>query len=148
MRRHQLLDAIQRASDSGERQAFASPVLPPSRAGHSHRGCTLEAQRVRGDHNDELTLTFIAPTSLQQFPDACAGCIDTSGVSISIRNVFGADGIRFRIDDPAGVLPWPFPVFGGWTRFGEDEYLDERRRPRRAGGTGLVPSGRTSRRSR
>ncbi|MXZ62307.1 MAG: hypothetical protein F4Y98_01525 [Chloroflexi bacterium] len=78
----------------------------------------------RGDVADEVTLTFVAPESRQQFPDACEGCIDTSGVSISVRNVFDADRIQFRIGDPDGVLPSPFPVFGSWTRFEEDEYFD------------------------
>ncbi|MDE2697157.1 MAG: hypothetical protein OXH97_11705 [Chloroflexota bacterium] len=80
--------------------------------------------KSRGDVADEVTLTFIDAESRQQFPDACEGCIDTSGVSISIRNVFDGDGMRFRINDPDGVLPSPFPVFGSWTRFEEDEYFD------------------------
>ncbi|MXW23386.1 MAG: hypothetical protein F4Z96_01680 [Chloroflexi bacterium] len=78
----------------------------------------------RADVADEVTLTFVDATSQQQFPDACEGCIETSGVSISIRNVFDADRMQFRVDDPTGVFPSPFPVFGTWTRFEEDEYFD------------------------
>ena len=78
----------------------------------------------RGDVGDEVTITFVEPASRQQFPDECEDCVDASGVSISVRNVFDADGIRFRIDDPDGVLTSPFPVFGSWTRFEEDEYLE------------------------
>lgn len=79
---------------------------------------------ARGDDGGEVTISFVAPTSRQQFPEACADCIETSGVSISIRNVLDADRIRFRVNDPNGVLPSPFPVFGSWTRFEEDEYFD------------------------
>lgn len=79
---------------------------------------------ARGDVADEVTLTFVNAESRQQFPDACEGCIDTSGVTISIRNLFDPDAMQFRIDDPDGVLPSPFPVFGSWTRFDEDEYFE------------------------
>ena len=78
----------------------------------------------RGGDSGEVTISFVAPTSRQQFPEACEDCIETSGVSISIRNVFDADRIRFRVNDPNGNLPSPFPVFGSWTRFEEDEYFD------------------------
>ena len=73
---------------------------------------------------EEVTITFVDPSACRQFPEECSACVDTSSVSISIRDVFDAGGIRFRIDDPDGVLPSPFPVFGSWTRFEEDEYLD------------------------
>ena len=78
----------------------------------------------RGDDGGEVTIYFVAPTSRQQFPEECEDCIETSGVSISIRNVFDADAIRFRVNDPEGVLPSPFPVFGSWTQFEQDEYFD------------------------
>ncbi len=73
---------------------------------------------------EEVTITFVDPSACRQFPEECSACVDTSSVSISIRNVFDADGIRFRIDDPDGVLTSPFPVFGSWTSFEEDEYLE------------------------
>ena len=63
-------------------------------------------------------------TSEQQFPRRCTDCIPTAGVSISIKNVFDSDDIEFRINDPNNVLPLPFPVFGSWTRFNEDEYFE------------------------
>ena len=78
----------------------------------------------RGGDSGEVTISFIAPRSRQHFPEECEDCIETSGVSISIRNVFDADRIRFRVNDPNGNLPSPFPVFGSWTRFEEDEYFD------------------------
>ena len=72
----------------------------------------------------EITIYFADPRTAQQFPEACEGCIDTSGVSISIRNVFDAERIAFRLNDPEGNLPAPFPVFGSWTTFREDEIFD------------------------
>ena len=74
----------------------------------------------------EITITFADPRTRQQFPEACENCIDTSGVSISIRNLFDAERnvfdegrIAFRLNDPEGVLPAPFPIFGSWTVFEE-----------------------------
>ena len=40
-----------------------------------------------------------------------------TGVSVSVRNVFDPDRIAFRLNDPDGVLPLPFPVFARWTEF-------------------------------
>lgn len=60
-------------------------------------------------------------TSMQQFPDNCSHCIPVAGVSISARDVLEGDEIAFRIDDPGGILPPPFPVFDTWTHFREDE---------------------------
>ena len=72
----------------------------------------------------EITIRLIDPGSRQQFPVACEDCIDTGGVSISIRDLFDAERIAFRLNDPNGVLPPPFPVFDSWTRFREDEIVD------------------------
>jgi hypothetical protein len=72
----------------------------------------------------EVTIHLVAPRSRQQFPVECEDCIDTAGVSIAIRDLFDAERITFRINDPSGVLPPPFPVFDSWTRFREDEILD------------------------
>lgn len=60
-------------------------------------------------------------TSEQQFPDPCLNCVQTAGVSISVRDVFDAGEIAFRINDPDSVLPPPFPVFHTWTAFNEDQ---------------------------
>ena len=32
--------------------------------------------------------------------------------------------MSFRLNDPNGILPDPFPVFGSWTRFQEDIYYE------------------------
>ena len=106
-------------------------------------GVTLWAQYAEGGHavdeweiaapdyriegaadGSDVTIHFVEPQTRQQFPEACEGCIETSGVSISIRNVFDAERIAFRLNDPEGNLPSPFPVFGSWTTFREDEIFD------------------------
>ena len=69
-------------------------------------------------------LHFTAPRSERTLPDPCADCVEFSGLSISIRDVFDEEKIRFRVDDPQDSLPSPFPVFGSWTRFEEDIYYD------------------------
>ena len=78
------------------------------------------------EQNGESTITvhFMEPRSKQQFPTVCDDCIPTDGVSVSIRNVFDEERIAFRVNDPVGMLPSPFPVFGSWTKFREDEYFD------------------------
>ncbi|MDE2836521.1 MAG: hypothetical protein OXL97_03305 [Chloroflexota bacterium] len=77
----------------------------------------------RGD-DSEITVRFVEPRTRQQFPTRCEDCVPTSGFSISIRDVFNRGDIAFRVNDPEGVLPSPFPVFTSWTRFNEDEYFN------------------------
>ena len=72
----------------------------------------------------EYTLRFINPGSRQQIPTECEDCIPAEGVSISVRDPFDEGSIAFRVNDPDGVLPLPFPVFESWTRFSEDEYVN------------------------
>lgn len=76
-------------------------------------------------HGDisEITIYLDQPRSRQEFPTRCDDCIPVAGVSISIRNVFDSENIAFKLNDPDGVLPPPFPVFGSWTRFTEDEII-------------------------
>ena len=71
-----------------------------------------------------ITVYFEEPKTAQLLPSPCEGCIRTSGVSISIRDIFDNERIAFRVNDPDGVLPIPFPVFESWTEFREDEYFD------------------------
>ncbi len=86
---------------------------------------SAEDYRVQGAADgSEITVQFLDPASRQQFPEECEGCIETTGVSVSIRDAFDEGRIRFRINDPDAVLPLPFPVFGSWTEFREDEYFD------------------------
>ncbi len=72
----------------------------------------------------EYRLYFIAPHSYQNIPSECDDCIETKGISISIRNLYDKDKIRFKINDENKSLPAPFPVFKSWTNFNEDEYFD------------------------
>ena len=71
-----------------------------------------------------ITIYFENPRSERILTEQCINCIPSNGFSISIRNVLDEDEIEFRLNDPDDVLPSPFPVFGGWTRFNEDEYFE------------------------
>ena len=77
-------------------------------------------------HGDtsEVTVHFEDPRSTQNLPTQCDNCIDTAGISISIRDYADRGSARFKINDPDNVLPSPFPVFESWTKFGEDEYVN------------------------
>ena len=72
----------------------------------------------------EFVIRFEDPGSSQLFPEECEDCIPTGGFSISVRNVFDSERISFRLNDEKNQLPPPFPVFGSWTRFREDEYFE------------------------
>ncbi len=76
----------------------------------------------RGDA--EITVRFVEPRTRQQFPTKCDDCVPVSGFSFSVRDVFDEGKISFRLNDPEGMLPSPFPVFTSWTRFNEDEYFN------------------------
>ena len=71
-----------------------------------------------------ITLYLENPQSERILTEPCQDCIPMDGFSISIRNALDEDDIRFRFNDPDGVLPSPFPVFTSWTRFSEDEYFE------------------------
>ena len=84
-----------------------------------------ESYSIEGEPGDTMfTVFFDNPSTRQEFPAPCDGCIETEGISLSIRDVFSSDKIAFRLDDPERVLPLPFPVFRSWTKFEEDEYFD------------------------
>lgn len=72
----------------------------------------------------EYRLYFEAANSHQNLPNTCENCIETEGISISVRNLFDNDKIEFRINDQNEILPLPFPIFNTWTKFREDEYFD------------------------
>ena len=71
-----------------------------------------------------ITIRFDQPRSIQILPTECESCIEAEGFTISIRDVFDGEKISFRLNDPNGILPAPFPVFGSWTRFQEDIYFE------------------------
>ena len=72
----------------------------------------------------EYRLYFEAPRSQQILPTQCDNCIETTGISISIQNLFDSKKIRFKLNIGDGDYPPPFPIFESWTKFNEDEYFD------------------------
>ncbi len=104
---------------------------------------TLWAQYAEGDHaideweivaddyriekhgdTSEVTIRFVEPRTSRNLPAKCTNCINVQGVTISIRDYEGRGSAEFKINDPHDVLPSPFPLFGSWTRFSEDEYVN------------------------
>ena len=78
----------------------------------------------KAENGSEIKIYFIEPSSERILPTRCENCIETSGISISIRDVFDSGKISFKLNDPNNSLPSPFPVFKSWTKFREDEYFD------------------------
>ena len=72
----------------------------------------------------EIKIYFNEPSSERTLPKQCEDCIETSGISVSIRDVFDSEKISFKLNDPDKRLPSSFPVFKSWTKFREDEYSD------------------------
>lgn len=72
----------------------------------------------------EYRIYFDAPHSVQTLPTQCDNCIETSGVSISVRNLFDSEKIQFKLNIDNDDFPRPFPIFESWTEFKEDEYFD------------------------
>ena len=72
----------------------------------------------------EYRIYFDTPRSVQILPTQCDNCIGTSGVSISIRNLFDSEKIRFKLNIDNDDFPRPFPIFESWTKFNEDEYFE------------------------
>ena len=78
----------------------------------------------RAGDDSEIKIYFIEPSSTRILPNRCDNCIETAGISISIRNVFDSKRIALKLNDPDNSLPSPFSVFWSWTKFREDEYFD------------------------
>lgn len=78
----------------------------------------------KAENGSEIKIYFTEPSSERILPDPCEDCIETSGISISVRDVFDSEKISFKLNDPDKRLPSPFPVFKSWTKFREDEYFD------------------------
>ena len=72
----------------------------------------------------EYRIYFDAPRSVQILPTQCDNCIGTSGISISIRDLFDSEKIRFKLNIDNDDFPRPFPIFESWTKFNEDEYFE------------------------
>ena len=86
--------------------------------------CANDYRVERAGDGSEIKIYFIEPSSTRILPNRCENCIETAGISISIRNVFDSERIAFKLNDPNNSLPAPFPVFQSWTKFREDEYFD------------------------
>ncbi|MYE87454.1 hypothetical protein F4X33_00460 [Candidatus Poribacteria bacterium] len=78
----------------------------------------------KAQNGSEIKVYFDDPSSARTLPTQCENCIETSGISISIREIFDSEKISFRLNDLDKRLPSPFPVFKSWTKFREDEYFD------------------------
>ena len=74
--------------------------------------------------SSEYRIYFEAPHSVQILPTQCDNCIETSGISISIRNLFDSKKMEFKLNIDNDDFPRPFPIFESWTQFNEDEYFD------------------------
>lgn len=74
--------------------------------------------------DSEYRIHFEAPRSAQRLPTQCDNCIGTSGISISIQNLFDSERIRFKLNIDNDDFPRPFPIFESWTKFNEDEYFE------------------------
>ena len=61
--------------------------------------------------DSEIKIYFTEPSSMRTLPNQCEDCVETSGISISIRDVFDSEKISFKLNDPDKRLPSPFPVF-------------------------------------
>ncbi|MCE2412433.1 hypothetical protein J4G07_00375 [Candidatus Poribacteria bacterium] len=72
----------------------------------------------------EYRIYFDTPRSVQILPTQCDNCIGTSGISISIQNLFDSEKIRFKLNIDNDDFPRPFPIFESWTKFNEDEYFE------------------------
>ena len=72
----------------------------------------------------EYRIYFENPRSELILPTQCDNCIETVGISISIRNLFDSEKIRFKLNIDDDNFPRPFPIFESWTKFKEDEYFD------------------------
>ncbi|MDE0184762.1 MAG: hypothetical protein OXP71_04825 [Candidatus Poribacteria bacterium] len=94
---------------------------------HAINEWEIRAENYRIEQKEsgsEIKIYFNEPRSERILPTRCDDCIETSGISISVRNVFDSEKISFKLNDPDESLPSPFPVFNSWTTFREDEYFD------------------------
>ena len=51
----------------------------------------------QAENGSEIKIYFADPGSMRTLPTPCEDCIETSGISISIRDVFDNDKIRFKL---------------------------------------------------
>ena len=95
--------------------------------GHAVDEWEIAAQDTEVVYNtltQEAVILLVNPRTQQQFPYECMDCLNTNFFSISVLNPFDAETIGFKINDPTGSLPSPFPMAERWTRFQEDIYYE------------------------
>ena len=68
-----------------------------------------EFQVIAGSSDSEFAIRLVEPFTKQILPAKCNDCIDASGLSVSVRNVFDPDLIAFRLNGPEGGLPPAVP---------------------------------------
>ena len=86
---------------------------------------SITAQNYRIEKgSSEYRIYFEKPRSEQILPTQCHNCIETSGISISVRDLFDSEKIRFKLNISNDNFPRPFPIFESWTEFKEDEYFN------------------------
>lgn len=66
---------------------------------------------------------FTRPTVERLVPEDGGDPVDPEGLMILVRDYGRNEEIRFALQDSAGALPSPFPVFERWTRFVEDDVV-------------------------
>lgn len=98
------------------------------RAQSTQGGNTVDDWRVWQDfywmekaHGEPVyRFEWLNPTVKRLLPEECDDCIDTSGLTVLVRDYFKKDEILFALWDSLGTVPSPLPVFESWTRFVED----------------------------
>lgn len=98
------------------------------RAQYTEGGNTVDDWSVRQDfywlekaHGEPVyRFDWRNPIVRRLLPKECEDCIDTSGLTVLVRDYFKKDEILFALWDSAGQVPSPLPVFESWTRFVED----------------------------
>ena len=83
------------------------------------QGGACGCQRQRGYlHDGRSPVEAAVPVAVRELH------LDRRRVGLG-EDVLRGDEIAFRLNDPQGVLPPPFPVFGTWTQFDEDEPMNQ-----------------------
>lgn len=67
----------------------------------------------------EYRIDFLSPRSEQTLPTKCKNCVQTTGISILVKNPFNEGKIRFKLNFENNNFPPPYPVLESWTKFEE-----------------------------
>ena len=108
----------------GDRVGLWAQFAADGRAIHEWEIVSEDFQLQGNPDGSQVRILFNQATAEQHLPSGCDDCIDWAGMSISVKDVFEPDRISFKLADPRGALPLPFPVFESWTDFQEDEYFE------------------------